>query len=480
VEKATSRPKQASRAFLKALNCDARRYDAAVELADQHLLALRHWAALELLKKYEPLLGNSPLYLDRAARIYTRMGLHARAWPLYQKASAKQPDADQLAANLAASSVLLGKIDLARSIYQDLLRKHPGHQRNHYELSRLSTASDDSHIRQMKSVLDTAGLPASQNIFIYYAIAKELEDLGHWEEAFEFYKRGGDAAAAVASTAGYQVKSDIAVIDRIIEVCDSEWMEDRSSAPEKPAAQARPVFIVGLPRTGTTLTERIISSHSQVESADETFFMQTAIRRISGLSGAQDIIPEMIDAAAKKDIRLVAKTYREAVAYRLEGLPLFIDKYPFNFLFLGFIAKAFPDAYIVHLRRNPMDACFAMFKQSFFKFAYTLEDLASYYSAYDRLRRHWEQVLGDRVIEVEYESLVSDPETQTRRLLKQLGLEFEPACLEFYENEAPSATASAVQIRETVHTRSVEKWKHWASQLQSLRTNLERSGISID
>ena len=127
-----------------------------------------------------------------------------------------------------------------------------------------------------------------------------------------------------------------------------------------------------------------------------------------------------------------------------------------------------------------MDACFAMYKQSFFRFAYTLDDIAEYYLAYDRLHRHWADVLGDRVIEVEYEELVSDQEQQTRRILESLGLEFEPACLDFHLNQAPTATASAVQVREKAHTRSVGKWRNWENQLRPLRERLENAGIEID
>ncbi|MGD9264851.1 MAG: sulfotransferase, partial [Lysobacterales bacterium] len=185
-------------------------------------------------------------------------------------------------------------------------------------------------------------------------------------------------------------------------------------------------------------------------------------------------------AAAKKNMGLIANGYMDAVEYRLSDSPVFIDKFPENFLYLGFIAKAFPDAHIIHLRRNPMDSCFAMYKQSYFKFAYTLESLGRYYVAYDRLRSHWKEVLKDRVIEVEYESLVADQEGQTRSLLDRLGLDFEQACLDFEQNEAPTATASAVQVREKAHTRSVHKWKRFANELHALKEHLENAGIRVD
>lgn len=480
VEKAGRRAQSAVKAFQKTIRLDPRRYDAAIELATQYLALMQHGKAVAVLEKYEFRLENSPLYLDMAAKTWSNLGMHAKAWPLYQKACNLQPNLELFQANLAACSVLVGKIDFARSTYLRLLQRNPAHQRNHYELSKLERARDSAHVGQMKDVLSRARLPAEKNIFLYYAIAKELEDIEQWDEAFHFYQLGGDAAASVAREAGYDVSSDIDTIDKIIDVCNSDWLSSGTPQSIGEKSGKRPIFIVGLPRTGTTLTERIIASHSAVESADETYFMQLAIRRSSELKSRDEMNPAIIEDASSKDISLIAKAYLDAVDYRLGDRPFFIDKFPLNFLYLGFIAKAFPDAHIIHLRRNPMDACFAMYKQSFFKFAYSLKDLASYYAAYDRLHRHWVGVLNDRVIEVQYESLVSDPEEQTRALLQRLGLEFEPACLDFHLNQSPSATASTVQVREKAHTRSVNKWKYFEKPLQTLKDQLLEAGISVD
>jgi Sulfotransferase family len=193
--------------------------------------------------------------------------------------------------------------------------------------------------------------------------------------------------------------------------------------------------------------------------------------------------PATMAAAAQQDIGRVANGYLNAVRYRLGERPFFIEKLPFNFLYLGFIAKAFPHARLLHLRRHPMDACFAMYKQVFtwaYKFSYNFEALGSYYVAYDRLARHWRALLGERFVEVEYEALVRDQEGQTRRLLQQLQLDFEPACLEFDRNAAASATASSVQVREKIHSRSVQRWKYFERHLQPLRRILENAGIAVD
>ncbi len=477
VEKASAHPKRSSAYFSHALKLDSRRYDAAIELANQYLMLLRHGEAFELLCRYEQQLGNSPLYLDMAARVFSGLGLHARAWPLFQQANQLQPDLDMFRANLAACGVLLGKANEAKAIYRSLLEKYPLHQQNHYELSKLERAKDPAHIEQMQEILATTGLPPEKNIFIYYALGKELEDLGRWHESFHYYQLAGDAVLKVAD---YDVADDIGVIDRIIKVCNADWLTTGAKSETSAKSVKTPIFIVGLPRTGTTLVERIVSSHSQVESADETFFMQMAIRHASGAGGIGDVNVVIIEKAAKKDIRHIAQKYMASVKYRLSDRPMFIDKYPYNFLYLGFIAKAFPDARIIYLRRNPMDACFAMYKQSFFKFAYSLEDLSRYYVAQDRLRRHWQALLGERLIEVDYEALVTDQESQTRTLLDKLGLKFEQACLEFQHNPAASASASTLQVREKVHTRSVNKWKKFAEELQPLKQHLESTGISTD
>lgn len=478
-EKGSGRPRKAVDAFTRALALNSDRYDAAVELAWLHWSLARHHAAKELLERHEPQLANSPLYLEMAAETWSRLGLHARAWPLYLKAHELQPEIEKIQAELAACAVRVGKLDEARQLYLGLLRKHPQHQRNHYELARLQRATDDAHVAQMKGVLAATNLPPAKNIFLYYAIAKELEDLGEWDQSFHYYELGGDAAAAESRKAGYAVEQDVALIDRIIEVCSPGWLAEPPALPRRHASAGTPLFIVGLPRTGTTLTERIVASHSQVESADETFFLQLAIRRVSGVQSREDMSPRMLEAAAREDLGRVADAYLDAVAYRLRGRPLFIDKYPFNFLYLGFIARAFPEARIIHLRRHPMDACFAMYKQSFFRFAYTLDDLASYYVAYERLSRYWREQLGDRIIEVAYESLVAEPEKQIRGLLDRLGLGFEQACLDFHLNQAPSATASAVQVREKAHTRSVARWGKFEKQLQPLQERLEAAGVKI-
>lgn len=478
VERVQQRPQKAIKAFQRTLELDAERYDAAVELANQFSIARRNPEVEALLTKYEGKLTNSPMYLDLAGTIYTEIGMPQKAWPLYKKAVELQPGVDLFQANLASCAVFLGKISEARDVFRALLKRFPHHQRNHWQLSRLEKARDDSHVRQMKESLAATNNSPDKNIYMYYAIAKELEDLEQWNESFEYYQKAGDA---VCSVANYDVSTDVAIIDKVIEACDANWLMDSGGDSRNSENQKIPVFIVGLPRTGTTLTERIISSHSSVESLGETQFLQMVLRRESRVQSVEKMTPEMIDAVAATDMGKIADGYLEAARYRMGNEPMFIDKLPFNFLYLGFIARAWPEARIVSLVRNPMDACFSMYKQVFtwaYKFSYNLGDLAQYYIAYDRLSRHWREVLGDRYVEVSYEELVSDQESQTRHLLDRLGLDFEEACLHFDMNKAPSTTASSVQVREKVHTASVHKWRRFEEQLQPLEEALTNAGIA--
>ncbi len=477
VEKASEHPKKAVAAFEAVLQLDENRYDAAIELASQYSMARRNQEVCELLRHYEASLSNSPKYLDMAGTIYTEIGMPERAWPLYSKACELQPEISLFQANLASCAVYVGEIETARKTYMELLQQNPTHQRNHYQLARLERAKDSQHIEQMETVLRDAKLPPERNIFLHYGLGKEYEDLEQWEKAFEHFKRGGDAAHGISN---YRVEDDIAIIDKVIDVCDTAWLQQSTAAVTEDKV---PLFVVGLPRTGTTLTERIIASHSRVQSVGETEFVQMVLRRESKVAAVDKMTPEMIESIAARDISLLRQGYLDTVRYRLGEPAIFIDKLPFNILYLGFIAKAWPDSAIVLQKRNPMDSCFAMYKQVFtwaYKYSYNLDTLAQYYIAYERLCAHWREVLGKRLVEVQYEELVSDQEVQTRRLLDRLGLEFEDACLNFEKNKAPSATASSVQVRKKVHSGSINRWKQYGEQLEPLRAQLEAAGIATD
>ena len=267
----------------------------------------------------------------------------------------------------------------------------------------------------MQRVLSSTRLPPDKNIFLYYALGKELEDLEQWQEAFRYYKLAGDA---VSSVARYDVAEDIALIDKVIEVCDAQWLARGPEAVPTDVAGKTPIFIVGLPRTGTTLTERILASHSRIESMGETLFMQMTLRQVSGVQGVgqHDSRDDRggREAGHRPDRRWLPgggalPAGRQAHVHREAAVQL-----PVSGVHRQSLSARPPG----HQRRDPMDSCFAMYKQVFtwaYKFSYSLEGLGRYYVAYDRLARHWRAVLGERLIEVDYEEMVADQEGQTRR-----------------------------------------------------------------
>lgn len=470
-QKTLKNPERAAQFFQRALELNSERFDAAIELAGQRIALNQYQLARELLTRHVNQLPDDAMYLDLAGHAWFVMGHYDDAWPLFVRAVKLAPKAEAFQVHKAECAVFLGKTEVARSIYARILKRNPKNQRIHYELAQLERARNDKHVREMLRAV-RAGKPA-ENIFLYYALGKEYEDLEQWENSFEYYRKAGDA---VTSVSNYDVHEDVAVIDTIIETCNKEWLQDGSSTTD---TEQTPVFIVGLPRTGTTLTDRILSSHSQVQSAGESQLLQMVLRDGSRAGNVVGITTEQIATAAEREPASIATEYMAAVRHRLDDSRYFIEKLPENVLYLGFIAKAWPNAKIVHLRRHPMDACFAMYKQSYFRFAYSLDDLAEYYLAYDRLSRHWRETIGLRMIELHYEDLVSDQEGQTRGLLENLGFSFEEACLHFDANAAPVATASSVQVREKVHSRSVQKWKKFEERLLPLKKKLEEGGVSV-
>jgi hypothetical protein len=246
---------------------------------------------------------------------------------------------------------------------------------------------------------------------------------------------------------------------------------------------AAPIFVVGMPRTGTTLVERILSSHPLVASAGESQNLPLLVKRAAGTRSNRVLDEATVAEAASLDFSALGRDY--VASTRPPGRkPRFVDKMPLNFLYLGYIHLALPNAKIVCLRRHPLDTCLSNFRQlfardfSYYNYAYDLGDVGSYYVLFDSLMRHWRETLPGKILEVEYERLVEDQEAQTRRLLEFCGLPWASECLDFHENRSPVATASAVQVRTPMNAASVGRWRHYAAELSMLRTQLERAGIA--
>lgn len=466
-------------AFEKCLALDERRFDAGIELANQYHVSLRNDEAIGLLEKYEEMLAVSPWHLDMSGSLYVTMGKPLRAIPLFEKAVKLQPEALFFLTHLASAYVFAGEIDKAKTIYKKLLLKNPNHQRNHFYLARLETASDTNHVEEMKAVLKRERKPDSGNVFMHYALGKELEDLEDWDEAFDFYRKAGNGVKMVLK---YSVEQDEALIEQIIRTCDEKWYQSKLASTQDRLGGKKPILLVGLPRTGTTLAEQILAGHSRIESIGETQYFELVLRANSDIQGPAKITPDVIASLLNLDMSELATEYLDKTQYLWGDKEFFIDKLPHNYLYLGFFAAAFPDSPIVWIRRNPMDACLAMYKQLFtgvYEFTYDFNDLARFYVVYDKLYRHWKSLLGDRIVEIDYEDLVTNIAETTAAAFNNLKLEYEPDCIDFNKNVTASSTASSVQIREKIHSRSVMKWKRFEKHLEPLKSKLEAAGIEL-
>ena len=472
--------KGSTHTFEQVLAIDPERYDAAIELAHLYTISRRNKDAYSLVQKYQDKIDKSPVYLSAVGMVYDNIGMPEEANEFHNKAFELQPDLDSFKTNLAISNLHLGKLSEAKSLYEDLIEKNPEHQRHHYFFSRLGEATNDEHIKQMLQTVEASGQSDERNIYINYALAKEYEDLKQWSSAFEHYKVAGDAATKVSN---YDVSEDINIVNTIIEHCSQEWLNARADTTRIVSGPA-PIFIVGLPRTGTTLLERILSSHNSVTSVGETQFLPMLIREFSGMADTRQISSEIIQGACKNDVTGLAQRYFDGLEYRMDrSKDYVIEKLPYNFLYVAFIKKAFPNAKIIYMDRNPMDACFSMYKQVFtwaYKYSYDLDNLATYYTAHNKLLDHWRALLGDDLIEVAYEKLVTDSENTVSELFRELKLEFQPKVLEFYKRSDASTTASSVQVRKKIHSNSVEQWRNFEQELQPLKQKLEANGIICD
>jgi tetratricopeptide (TPR) repeat protein len=424
---------------------------------------------------------DAPL-LTMLAGLYTQAGAHAERLRCARRALALAPGDPTRLASVAAAETACGLIAEAEQHLDELLERQPQDFGGYYRRSILRRQSTErNHIQPMTRLLASLPVDAAETVPLCYALAKECEDLERFAESFAYLQRG---AARRRRGLSYQVSGDVAVMGAITGAFDAPFL---ASVESVGAPDVAPIFIMGLPRSGTTLVDRILSSHSQVASLGEINDLSYALgaqaqRAEDSESGPPNRL-ELIRRSAQLDFAALGNDYLRRVAEYPREKPRFIDKTPWNFLYLGLIALALPNARIIHLRREPMDSCFALYKTLFRSgspYSYDLGDLARYYFAYHKLMVHWRRVLPGRFLDFDYERLVQSQESATRELLQWCGLPFEPQCLEFDRNTAPAATASAAQVREPIHARSIGLWKHYATQLAPLAAALREGGVSVE
>ncbi|MEZ5560021.1 MAG: sulfotransferase [Pseudomonadales bacterium] len=429
---------------------------------------------------------GDPVVQDSIGVVCTLLGDHRGACEWYRKACAGAPQHPGFRVNLANSLVFLGDTGAARTELERALAIDPGNAQAHWLLAGARRATDRTHVETMVRVLADTRLPAQAQAFLYYGLGKELEDLEEWPRAFAAFARG---AQARRSTLEFDEAAEVAMYEALERIFTRAWLDDGSAAaaPGPDAASGAsdaqaPIFVVGQPRTGTTLVERILAAHSQVHSAGELQQFGLSIRRQLDYRQPGRFSAALVEGAAGLDPAALGAAYLQATEKLRGTLPRFVDKLPSNFLYLPLILKALPTARVVHLVRDPMDACFASFKQLFadaYPHSYRQDEMARHFARYHRLMAVWRDRFGDRFLDVRYEALVADLEPNARALIEFVGLPWEDACLQFHSQDSAVATASAVQVREPAHTRSVGRWRRYEAELEPMRRVLLAEGIPV-
>ncbi len=371
---------------------------------------------------------------EEVGSLLNLLGDYAPALRHFSRAVELEPGHAEYQYNKAALQRYFGDIAGAEAGFDTVIALKPDEYEAYNARSQMRTQTlRENHIEQLRSVLARTTAPAGV-AQLCYALAKEQEDVGDYEGAFASLARGAEAKRRRLR---YDVATDLQIMDKIREVYSADRFDGRDPGFDCPD----PIFIIGMPRTGTTLVERILCSHSQVSSAGElNDFSVELIRLAQQLPGPSPASrQDFVAATARLDFRTLGESYVRSTRPMRDDRPFFIDKLPFNFLYAGLIHLALPRAKIVNLQRHPMDTCYAVYKQLFkdaYPFSYDLEELARYYIAYDRLMAHWNEAMPGVILTVRYEALVADVEAETHRLLDHCALPWEESCLQFHRNYA--------------------------------------------
>jgi tetratricopeptide (TPR) repeat protein len=418
-----------------------------------------------------------PAALDAVGEFFVFAREHARALEIYDSAVAAAPKDPSLLAKRAVVHGFLGNFERAETDYEAVLALTPSDAQALAGLAELRRQTTErNHIAALTAALAAAPAASTDAVILHFGLAKSFEDLGDYPSSWRHVSAGNRLER---SSFQYDPKTDGEAIERTIAgfpAVETVWPDTTGESP---------IFIVGLPRTGTTLVERIIGSHSAVHSAGELSALPEAIGGAMQRAGRMQVATWLEYAAAlgNLDGAPIARDYLARARARRGDQPRFSDKQPTNFYYCALILRAFPRARIVHLSRHPLATCYAIYKTRFHKaypFAYDLAELGDFYIGFRRLMAHWHRVLPGRLLELPYEEVVTAQEQTTRRLLEYLDLPFEAACLDFHLNPDPTATASRVQVRQPLYNSSLEQWRHYAAELAPLRARLEAAGIPVD
>jgi tetratricopeptide (TPR) repeat protein len=363
-----------------------------------------------------------------------------------------------------------GKLDAAGQTLESCLALAPRHAQAHWALSRVRRQRPDAnHVLRLKDLLALGPDPSSA-AYLGFALFKELDDIGRTDEAWRALEAG---CRAKRQQLNYRVDEERAAFDFLHTVRGTD------ASPPDVSTGPTPIFIVGMPRTGTTLLERILGRHPDVENAGELDDFPLQLRWCANRFSKSFLDAGVLAAAMSESPAVLGDRYLGHASWRARGKAFFTDKMPLNFQHIGLIARALPQARILHMTRHPMDTCFSNLKELFteaYPYSYELGELAAHYGRYRRLMAHWHEQFPGRVLDVSYEGLVADPVAASQRVFAHCGLQWLPECVEIETGGGRVTTASSVQVREPIHRRAVDGWRRYESQLQPLHDQLQRDG----
>jgi tetratricopeptide (TPR) repeat protein len=446
----------------------AARHDYALVLLERHKY-LRAREELDKLLQLEP---QNREYRTLYANTCVGLGEHDRALPLYRELLIGAPRAPDLHLSAAHCLKTLGRQQEAIEAYRASAAARADFGDAYWSLANLKTYRfAEEEIARMQSVEAAPATRLVDRYHLCFALGKAYEDRGRYDESFRCYERGN---ALKRSESRYRPEPFERNTRLQSDVCTRAFFEGREGFGSR---SADPIFIVGLPRAGSTLLEQILASHSRVEGTHELADIQRMAMELQGRDPdlANPRYPRVLAELKAEDfLRLGEKYLSDTRVYRT-GKPCFIDKMPNNFRHIGLIHLILPNARIIDARREPMACCFGNFKQLFAngqEFSYGLEDIARYYRTYLELMRHWDEVLPGRILRVWHEDVVEDLEGNVRRILDFCGLPFEPACVEFHKTERSVLSASSEQVRQPIFRDGLEQWKNYEPWLEPLRSAL--------
>ncbi len=432
----------------------------------------KHEAALPQIERLLAAEPRNPNYRSLQAAVLAGIGEYACAIEVYESVLREYPKQGRIWLSHGHALKTAGRVAEGVGAYLHALQLEPRLGEVWWSLANLKTYRFGAdHIAQMQAQLARTDLSAEDRFHFHFALGKALEDQAQYEQSFHHYREGN---ALRRSRVHYEPARIRQHVNGARKLFTGEFFASRAGAG---ADTTEPIFIVGLPRAGSTLIEQILASHSQVEGTMELPDIPALAQTVAERTGDEALhYPQALAALSRDDLRRIGEEYLARTRIqRKTDKPRFIDKLPNNFLHVGFIHLMLPNARIIDARRHPLGCCFSNFKQHFARgqtFTYDLAELGAYYRSYVELMAHFDAVLPGRVHRVLYERMVEDTGNEVRRLLEYCGLPFEEPCLRFYENERAVRTASSEQVRVPIYREGIEQWRHFDAWLEPLKSSL--------